>query len=50
MPVKVRDRESRPPMVLWIVLLIALAIRLAWGLTRPTDDASLDNLPDQRGV
>jgi hypothetical protein len=31
-----------------IVLLIALAMRLGWGLTRPTGDATIDALPDQR--
>jgi 4-amino-4-deoxy-L-arabinose transferase-like glycosyltransferase len=31
-----------------LVLLAALAVRLVWVLTRPIDDASLDQLPDQR--
>jgi hypothetical protein len=30
------------------VLLIALGLRLGWGLTRPTDDAAIESLPDQR--
>jgi len=33
---------------LWIVLFAALALRLGWGMTRPVDDASIDQLPDQR--
>jgi hypothetical protein len=31
------------------VLLAALALRLAWGLSRPVDGASIASLPDQRG-
>jgi 4-amino-4-deoxy-L-arabinose transferase-like glycosyltransferase len=31
-----------------IVLLAALGVRLGWVLTRPVDDASIDQLPDQR--
>jgi 4-amino-4-deoxy-L-arabinose transferase-like glycosyltransferase len=30
------------------LLLIALVVRAAWALAQPTDDASLDKLPDQR--
>jgi hypothetical protein len=30
------------------LLLLALALRLAWGLSRPADDSSLNALPDQR--
>ena len=30
------------------VLLIALGLRLGWGLTRPTSGAAIDSLPDQR--
>jgi hypothetical protein len=30
------------------VLLVALGLRLGWGLTRPTSDSALDVLPDQR--
>ena len=30
------------------LLVVALVIRLAWGLTRPTDAAAIDALPDQR--
>lgn len=30
-----------------VLLLLALVIRLAWGLGRPVDDASLSALPDQ---
>ena len=40
---------SRRPSRAWLVglLLAALAVRLAWGLTRPADAASLAALPDQ---
>jgi 4-amino-4-deoxy-L-arabinose transferase-like glycosyltransferase len=40
------NRAAR--VILGLILLAALAIRLAWGLTRPTDDAAVDQLPDQR--
>ena len=30
------------------VLLVALGLRLGWGLTRPTSEAAIDSLPDQR--
>src|SRR5438552_19057924 len=30
------------------LLLAALALRLGWALSRPTDEATLDQLPDQR--
>jgi 4-amino-4-deoxy-L-arabinose transferase-like glycosyltransferase len=30
------------------ILLIALALRLGWGMTRPTDPDALNQLPDQR--
>lgn len=33
---------------IFVLLVLALAIRLAWGLSRPADDASLHSLPDQR--
>jgi 4-amino-4-deoxy-L-arabinose transferase-like glycosyltransferase len=33
---------------LWILLLIALLIRLGWALSRPVDAAAVDALPDQR--
>jgi 4-amino-4-deoxy-L-arabinose transferase-like glycosyltransferase len=31
-----------------LLLLVALVVRLGWGMTRPTDPASLAQLPDQR--
>ena len=31
-----------------VEMLVALAIRAGWGLSRPADDASLQLLPDQR--
>lgn len=34
--------------MLAIVLVLALALRLGWSLTRPTDEASIAQLPDQR--
>src|SRR5687768_18224785 len=36
------------PLALWIVLLAALALRVGWGVTRPVDDAAINQLPDQR--
>jgi hypothetical protein len=33
---------------LLILLILALAIRVGWGFSRPADDASLSGLPDQR--
>lgn len=35
----------------WLAAVLALALlaRLGWGLSRPTDDATIDLLPDQRG-
>src|SRR5687768_323786 len=36
------------PLALWIVLLAALAVRVGWGVTRPVNDAAIDQLPDQR--
>jgi 4-amino-4-deoxy-L-arabinose transferase-like glycosyltransferase len=30
------------------ILLMALALRLGWGMTRPTDPVALNQLPDQR--
>jgi hypothetical protein len=32
-----------------VLCLAALVLRLAWGLSRPADDAAIDPLPDQRG-
>jgi len=34
--------------LLTLILLAALALRLGWVLTRPIDDAAIDQLPDQR--
>ncbi len=31
-----------------VILLVALALRLAWALHQPSDDAAIDQLPDQR--
>ena len=36
------------PLALWFVLAVALALRLGWAVTRPVDDAAIDQLPDQR--
>jgi hypothetical protein len=38
----------RLPSGLWIVLGVALALRLGWGLTRSSTDAAINALPDQR--
>lgn len=38
-------RRSR---AILILLLVALALRLGWAVTRPADDASINALPDQR--
>jgi 4-amino-4-deoxy-L-arabinose transferase-like glycosyltransferase len=40
------DNAHRSRAIL-VLLVLALAIRLAWGLSRPADDASLNSLPDQ---
>ena len=32
-----------------MILTTGLLVRLGWGLSRPTDDAAIDVLPDQRG-
>ena len=40
--------NSRGRRTILIILALALAVRLAWGLTRPTNDAAIDALPDQR--
>jgi 4-amino-4-deoxy-L-arabinose transferase-like glycosyltransferase len=39
------DRSRR---LLAVVLLMALAVRLGWGITRPNDAAAIGKLPDQR--
>jgi hypothetical protein len=33
---------------LWAVLLVALFLRLGWGVSRPASDREIDSLPDQR--
>jgi 4-amino-4-deoxy-L-arabinose transferase-like glycosyltransferase len=38
--------SSRTPLV--VLLLVALVLRVGWAWTRPTERASLANLPDQR--
>lgn len=38
----------RKDTALWLLLLIALLIRLGWTLSRPVDAAAIDALPDQR--
>ncbi|MEO6436284.1 MAG: hypothetical protein ABIP55_11075 [Tepidisphaeraceae bacterium] len=40
------DRSHRK--ILGVVLLAALVLRLGWALTRPTDAAFIEQLPDQR--
>ncbi|GIW78038.1 MAG: hypothetical protein KatS3mg104_3101 [Phycisphaerae bacterium] len=37
----------RFPKLIWLILVAGLLARLGWGLSRPTDDVSLKNLPDQ---
>lgn len=39
------DRRSRTLLI--VLLLAALGVRLGWGLSRPSDEASLAALPDQ---
>ena len=34
--------------LLMLILLSGLGVRLGWVLTRPSDDATLEQLPDQR--
>ena len=36
------------PLAVWLILLAALAVRVGWAATRPSDDATLESLPDQR--
>jgi len=38
----------RLPSGLWIVLGLALLLRVGWGLTRSSSNAAIDALPDQR--
>lgn len=39
---------ARRSWAILIILGLALAIRIGWGITRPADDAAIDALPDQR--
>jgi 4-amino-4-deoxy-L-arabinose transferase-like glycosyltransferase len=45
LPEPARDKSRLP---LLILLALAFAIRVGWGLTRPTDPAAIEQLPDQR--
>ena len=41
--------NSKPRRRAWFfILLVALALRLGWGISRPVDEKSLEALPDQR--
>ena len=40
--------DRRPRFILAMILIVALVLRLGWSLARPTDDASIARLPDQR--
>lgn len=40
------ERQSRT--ILLIILIVAVGLRLGWGLSRSTDESSLASLPDQR--
>jgi 4-amino-4-deoxy-L-arabinose transferase-like glycosyltransferase len=42
----VNDKAAR--IALGLLLTLALTVRLSWALTRPADDAAIDQLPDQR--
>lgn len=37
----------RFPKLVWLIIIAGLWVRLGWVLSRPTDDVSLRNLPDQ---
>jgi hypothetical protein len=41
------DRRSRDQVFLAALLIIGLALRLGWALSRPADEAALFRLPDQ---
>jgi hypothetical protein len=41
------SEKSRRLRSIWLILLLALGLRLGWCLTRPTSDASIGALPDQ---
>lgn len=38
---------ARWPRWVWVLLFVGLAVRLAWGLSRPADASALSALPDQ---
>lgn len=40
-------KPPKPTVILAVLLLVALGVRLGWGLTRPSDVESLRGLPDQ---
>lgn len=42
------SEKSRQFRSIWLILLLALGLRLGWCLTRPTSDASIEALRDQR--
>ena len=39
---------GNPNRLLPLILLVALILRVGWAVSRPADDASIDQLPDQR--
>ncbi len=41
------DRQRCSRVIVGLILAMALAVRLYWALSRPTDPATLTNLPDQ---
>lgn len=41
------DRRKCSSAIVILILLLALAVRIGWAIGRPTDEASLANLPDQ---
>ncbi len=40
--------DRRPRLFISVLLFVALAIRLAWALHQPSDEAAIARLPDQR--
>jgi 4-amino-4-deoxy-L-arabinose transferase-like glycosyltransferase len=41
------DRQRCSRLIVALILVLALAVRIGWSIGRPTDEASLANLPDQ---
>lgn len=41
------DPQRCSRLVVALIIVVALALRVGWAWTRPTDEASLSNLPDQ---